>query len=286
MPSRVAFALYQPDGSPKLDAVPIFTDYRGKNGTPRAQPAIVNLGGGLYAFVPTDDDVEAGVAYVIDSGPTSSPQFASGQIHVEHDPFRAFLFTDGQGGLWAGDAPTIGAYKDFAGANRTAPALLAPTSYLFVLVPTAADVAAGVAFRVDAPGTAEGFYSGSLGIFSKAGDFVVELAPDSEIVLYVGDRAPQMKFTLRDGNGEPVDLTVGAPEVSFSMRPASGGALVIDGDDVEILDAAAGQVLYDWPLDATENAGEYFGQFVLTRGGLEATFPYAKTLVIRVLDRL
>lgn len=165
MADKVSFKLVDDSDAPLTGAAPMFVQYRDLLGNARTPPVIVELGGGQYGFSPTDADELARVAFVIDAGASADPRYLSGAIHTPALPFIAFHLEDGAGALWAGGNPTVGSWRDFAGNPRTPPSVLTPggTSYLFALVPSTADLAVDVAYRIDSPAGAEPpDYSGSL----------------------------------------------------------------------------------------------------------------------------
>lgn len=163
MSDRIAFAIFDAGGLPKTGATPTFVDYCDRDGTPKAQPTITEFGAGLYGFVPTSDDYFEGRAYVIATGSGLLPNWLSGQLGPDRTQFVVVLLEDGSA-LWTGAAPTLGAYKDLAGNNRTpAPGLLALSGqHLYALMPSAGDIANGTAWRIDLPvGTSVPYFSGS-----------------------------------------------------------------------------------------------------------------------------
>lgn len=61
----VAFGVYDSAGAPTAAVTPTISSYRDRSGNSRAAPTVLNLGGGLYGFVPTSVDLADGVAYEI-----------------------------------------------------------------------------------------------------------------------------------------------------------------------------------------------------------------------------
>lgn len=117
-------------------------------------------------------------------------------------------------------------------------------------------------------------------------DSVTVVDENGEVLLSQGDLAPPFEYVLRDQEGNPVDLTTGAPTVVFNMLPAAGGTPVEDGAAVVIVDAAAGKVRYTWVLADSEDAGQFLAQFVLTQNGRESTYPVQSSIIVRVAPRL
>lgn len=84
-----------------------------------------------------------------------------------------------------------------------------------------------------------------------------------------GDRLPSMTCRLRDAAGLK-DLT-GASGVTFAMK-LQNGVTIVTGT-VVVLDASGGKVRYDWGVSDTAVIGVYDGEFIVTTGGLQQTFP-------------
>jgi hypothetical protein len=126
---------------------------RDVTGATRTAPAIVELGSGVYRVVPTDADETAGTVVLVDTGAGNEPR----RVVVEcfkpdnSNQFWAVCVENADATVWTGTAPTVGSYRSNAGA-RTAPTLVAvEAAYLFVAVPTAGDVTADTAIRIDGP---------------------------------------------------------------------------------------------------------------------------------------
>lgn len=163
MATPKSFAVYNPDGSPKTDAVPAFLFYGTRAGAGRAAPAINQVGAtNLYTYQPSDADEAIGCVALIATG--GDPTYETDSVTTGDKPFTVVLFLDGGGALWAGAAPTVGVYDTLAGAARAAPgAVAAAGAYLWSFTPSSADVALGMAIRVDAPaGAIPGFYNDTL----------------------------------------------------------------------------------------------------------------------------
>lgn len=63
-----AFAVYDSAGAPYVSATPTFASYQTQAGAEVTPPTVVNLGLGLYAFVPAAPELSAGAAYEIATG--------------------------------------------------------------------------------------------------------------------------------------------------------------------------------------------------------------------------
>ena len=99
------------------------------------------------------------------------------------------------------------------------------------------------------------------------------------------DLRPPVTATLVDANLNPVDLS-GASGVRFMMRLIRGSTLIVD-ENADIVDATAGEVLYDWQEGDTDEAGGYWGEFeVLWDGTIPETFPSPTYVRIAIVDDL
>jgi hypothetical protein len=248
MTVRFSFALYELDGvTPKTDASPQFLlgpdsnrDYRSRVGA-RTPPALTPIRDNLYGFTPTEADERAGVAFVIDCGVDALPRFMPGVIFPVGKPFAAFFFTDGLGGVWTGPAPVVGVYSDVAGALRaTVPALQALSGgYLFALTPSAADLNAGIVYRVDAdPSASPPFFTGSLtvalAVLSTTKQAVLDRFPElvgdpelsefvwSELLVDVAAEVPVASWLNQDA-ADRAALWLTAHMVALEKKRQKGG---------------------------------------------------------------
>jgi len=97
----------------------------------------------------------------------------------------------------------------------------------------------------------------------------------NDLILKQGDQKPEVEVQLlqADGNGgtQPVDLS-GANVKFYAVNPATN-ELLIDGEDVTIIDAANGEVQYQWTSGDTDQSGRWLGEFVATYSDGDLTFP-------------
>lgn len=151
MAAPITFGLYNVDGSPRTTAVPVFVHYVNKAGGVRSQPAINELSGGQYGFIPSDNDEATGTVYLIDAGVGSAPRYVYGEICTVDNPFLTWVTFSATGALTAG-APTVGSYLDINDNVRPSPDVeqAGAIDYLFSLTPTLEDVTIGTSYRVDA----------------------------------------------------------------------------------------------------------------------------------------
>lgn len=154
MASLIAWAVYDNLGAPAVGLTiggltgMRFIDYCDRAGSARAQPAIVELGGGMYGFIPDDTDESTGTCYIVANGENVSPLRVTGGVMLPTTPFSVWSLETDAGDLWTGAAPTIGSYVSSEGA-RPAPGVVAAKTYLFSVTPTTADLAIGVTMRAD-----------------------------------------------------------------------------------------------------------------------------------------
>lgn len=86
-----------------------------------------------------------------------------------------------------------------------------------------------------------------------------------------GDTDSALIDTLQDANGDPVDIQ--GASIVLQLFPADGGASSVvagtaNNDQVgDGSDGSKGQVSYDWQASETDDAGDYFGTWVVTFGG-------------------
>jgi hypothetical protein len=123
-------------------------------GNARTPPAIDHRGAGKWVFTVSDADEAAGCVAVVDCGAGNLPRRATFAVHRADNSNQhwCFHFENGDGTVWAGAAPGAPQYIDPLGNARTPPTLVPVVgAWVYVLVPTAGDVAAGIEGRLDAP---------------------------------------------------------------------------------------------------------------------------------------
>lgn len=99
----------------------------------------------------------------------------------------------------------------------------------------------------------------------------------------VGDTLSPFLFVIRDESGEPVDLT--GFDVFFKMVEEDGTEVVARTDTgVTIVDESTGQVSFDFPAEAVDEALERArGYFIYSDGSDDETYPDAG-IQINVFD--
>lgn len=99
-----------------------------------------------------------------------------------------------------------------------------------------------------------------------------------------GDTYPPLTATLRDPDGDPVDLT--GSTVRFSVRTARG-ALLVDRAVCTISDAVAGAVSYQWSALDTVNPGDHYAEFEETHvDGKIVTYPNDTPMLVIIRPQL
>lgn len=95
------------------------------------------------------------------------------------------------------------------------------------------------------------------------------------------DTAPAIRGTIKDGNGEVVNLA--GASARFLMRTQTG-SVVVDAAAV-IVNAAAGIVEYVWQVGDTAIAGLFRAEFEITYSdGSVATFPNVGYIDVQITD--
>lgn len=88
----------------------------------------------------------------------------------------------------------------------------------------------------------------------------------------VGDTAPAITATLKDGDGNPADLQ--AADVVFRLRSIRGTEPVIDAPAENLQsgdgsDGSKGKVQYEWQAGDTDVAGGFYAEWPVTFSGGE-----------------
>ncbi len=103
----------------------------------------------------------------------------------------------------------------------------------------------------------------------------------SDFFLKQNDTSPALRGTVKDGNGDPVDLT--GATVHFHMRDTSGN-VVIDAP-ATIITPAEGVLEYVWATGDTEAAGIFKAEFEVTfSDGSVATYPNTGYIDVKITD--
>jgi hypothetical protein len=105
----------------------------------------------------------------------------------------------------------------------------------------------------------------------------------STIYLKAGDTAPAATATLKDSDGNPVNLTDAT--VRFLLRDAISGIVVLEGDADLGDDETDGTVAYPWVEGDTDTPGVLRGEFEATfDDGSVESFPdgsYIDVVILR-----
>jgi len=84
------------------------------------------------------------------------------------------------------------------------------------------------------------------------------------VYLVKGSTGPDLQITLKDQDGNPVDLT--GATVTFSMVNTSTGATKVNAASATVTDAAGGKFKYSWGASDLDEAGNFLGEFTVTVG--------------------
>jgi hypothetical protein len=95
---------------------------------------------------------------------------------------------------------------------------------------------------------------------------------------WVGNRNPSITENLVYDDGTAVDLTAPAATVKFKMRAVGASTLTVD-QAATIVDAATGQVRYDWAAVDVDTAGEYLVWWEVTVSASGKTQDYNEALI-------
>lgn len=88
-----------------------------------------------------------------------------------------------------------------------------------------------------------------------------------------GNLLPTLRAILRDPSGTPAPLA-GAIGVYFSMKNESTGETVLYREAGTVINAATGEVSYQWKLGETDIPGSYVTEWVVIYPGpLPMTYP-------------
>ena len=105
-----------------------------------------------------------------------------------------------------------------------------------------------------------------------------------ETYLKRGDTSPPFTATLRDANGDAVDLT--GASARFHMRDPITNEVVVDAS-ATITDEPNGRVSYSWQAADTARAGHFDAEIEVTYGDLSrSTFPSDGWHRVSILDDL
>lgn len=97
------------------------------------------------------------------------------------------------------------------------------------------------------------------------------------------DTAPSLKATLKDGDGNVINLTDAS--VRFHMRTVGGASSVVDAAATVNSPATAGVVQYDWVAADTVTTGAYQAEFEVTYGNSKIeSFPNNGYIRVQIVD--
>ena len=96
------------------------------------------------------------------------------------------------------------------------------------------------------------------------------------------DTSPKLAATLKDGNGQVVDVT--GASVRFHMAKLNSSTVITDAS-ATVTNAPAGTVEYAWTASDTASIGTFRGEFEVTfPTGLIETYPNSGYISIQITD--
>jgi hypothetical protein len=97
-----------------------------------------------------------------------------------------------------------------------------------------------------------------------------------------GDTLVSLYAQLKDGNGDPIDIT--GNTITFHMTKQSDNSVKVNNQSASIVDAATGKVRYDWASADVDTVADYYGWFIRTVASKPEHFPgQGKFLIIRIV---
>lgn len=99
------------------------------------------------------------------------------------------------------------------------------------------------------------------------------------------DLLPPLIANLQNPDKSPFDLSAPGTTIRFGMKPPRESAPAKVAAAGRIINAAAGQVAYDWQLGDTDTTETYLGEFQVTDNtGKPRTFPGSGFLSVNVVE--
>ena len=96
------------------------------------------------------------------------------------------------------------------------------------------------------------------------------------------DTSPKLAATLKDGNGQVVDVT--GASVRFHMAKLNSSTVITDAS-ATVTNGSAGTVEYAWTASDTASIGTFCGEFEVTfPTGLIETYPNSGYISIQITD--
>ena len=96
------------------------------------------------------------------------------------------------------------------------------------------------------------------------------------------DTSPKLAATLKDGNGQVVDVT--GASVRFHMAKLNSSTVITDASTT-VTNGSAGTVEYAWTASDTASIGTFRGEFEVTfPTGLIETYPNSGYISIQITD--
>ena len=268
MASPRRIVLLNADGTKSTGAACTFLKYVQKDtGDGRTEPAVPHhIGGGEHVFTPSDADEEAGTIAIVDAGENVYPRYSLFCIFKpsQENQFWGALVLNLDGSLWGGTAPTLAPYQDASGAARLPePPVVALTTYLVTVTPSAADIAARTSMCLNPPAdSGMPFFFGSTTDILVANPAPVPVPPSSSslapsdieaalrtaVLAASGLKSSQVVFANQKGrpkNGTYVTVDINGP---FTVGGPKGETIAYEpsapaGEEIKLSVVGPGRII-------------------------------------------
>lgn len=146
MADALPFAIIDADGLPVTGAAAgcVVSAWNARTLATRTAATVSEVTGG-YVLTPTDDDEAVGTVFLVDTGAGRRQRYVVMVSSLPSSQAFAVPLTDSTGALWTGAAPTL------TWSEATVPAVTTPTTGVYVVVPSAADIAAEASGTLTSP---------------------------------------------------------------------------------------------------------------------------------------
>lgn len=146
MANALPFNIFDADGNRVTGAAAgcVVSGWVARTLDPHPAPLVAEVTGG-YVLEVSDEDELLGTVFLVDTGAGRRKRYVVLGAYLPSNQFFAVPFTDADGALWAGAAPTL----TWSGA--TVPDVATPTAGVYIVVPSGADIAGEDSGTLTAP---------------------------------------------------------------------------------------------------------------------------------------